>query len=118
MSFDSSVDANSSTQLAEAIPVEFEFERTGKVMAWIAVVSPLFLSQLAYNLGTFPVSLDLVSYALFALYLLASGWASSGALGLILFIVAIALAALRIPFSHSDVSWTSLLLLAALYAPF
>lgn len=112
-----SMDTSSSSLGSQTDPVELELDRTGSFMTWAAVVAPLFLSQIAYNLSTFPVSLDLVSYAVFASYLLVSGWASIGPLGLILFIMAIALAALRISFSSSDASWTSLLLLFALYAP-
>ena len=98
--------------------MEVELDRTGKAVVWATVLSPLFLSQIAYNLGTFPVSADLISYALFAFYLLVSGYVSLSVLSLLLCVIAVASGAFRIAFSDSSATWTSLLLLSALYAPF
>jgi hypothetical protein len=90
----------------------------GKLAIWTSIVSVLFLSQIAYNIGEFPVSVDLISYVLSTLYLLVSGYVAFDLISLALFVSLAALAALRMPFSDAATSWTSLLLLLALYAPF
>ena len=54
-----------------------ELTSKGKLGTRLSMVSLLFLSQVvAYNIGDFPVSLDFVCYALFALYLLTSKYES------------------------------------------
>ncbi|MBH5369002.1 hypothetical protein [Bradyrhizobium glycinis] len=97
---------------------DVELNSTGKWLVRCSVISVLFLGQIAYNIGEFPLALDLVCYALTVAYLLASGHASLSVPSLFICISAIALAAFRIPFATSSTSWSSLLLLAALYAPF
>jgi len=96
----------------------FEFNSTGKAVVWFSIISILFLTQIAYNVGEFPVSFDLISYALFTAYLVMSGYAAPSVLSILLLVCAIGLAAFRIPFSDSPTSWSSLLLLCALCAPF
>src|SRR5262245_37428645 len=91
-----------------AARTDVELARAGKVVVWVSVISPLFLSQIAYNLSTFPISADLISYALFTSYLLVSGYVSLSVLSLLLFISAIALAAFRMLFSDTSGTWTSL----------
>jgi hypothetical protein len=95
-----------------------ELTATGKFMIWSSLASALFLTQIAYNIGEFPVALDLICYALFTLFLLLSGYAALSVPSLLLFTCAIALAAFVIPFARSSTSWSSLALLAALYFPF
>ncbi len=118
MTFDIPMNELSPAGQTSAAHIEMELDRAGKAVVWISVISPLFLSQIAYNLGTFPISADLISYALFTSYLLVSGYVSLSILSLLLFISAIALAAFRMSFSDTSGTWTSLLLLSALYAPF
>jgi hypothetical protein len=89
-----------------------------KLAIRFAIIAILFLSQVAYNIGDFPLSVDFMCYALCAAYLLVSGYVALDFLSLSLFTGAAALAALRIPFSDSATSWTSLLLLLALLVPF
>jgi MFS family permease len=95
-----------------------ELTSKGKLAIRSAIIAFLFLSQVAYNIGDFPLSVDFICYALCAAYLLMSGYVALDFLSFSLFTGAAALAALRIPFSGSSTSWTSLLLLLALLAPF
>jgi hypothetical protein len=95
-----------------------ELTPKGKFAVWASVVSALFLSQIAYNIGEFPVTTEFACYALIALYLLVSGYASVRPFTLILYLVAAACAVLTMKLTTSSASWTSLLLLFALYAPF
>src|SRR5438105_1977976 len=97
---------------------DVELNSTGKRLVSISIFSVLFLGQIAYNIGEFPLALDLVFYALTTAYLLRSGFAALSVPSLFLFISVIALAALRIPFATSGTSWSSFLLLSALYFPF
>jgi hypothetical protein len=95
-----------------------ELSSTAKFLVWSSVISVLFLSQIAYNIGDFPLALDLVSYALFTAYLLFSGYAALSVPSLFIYVSAVALAALRMPFATSVTSWSSFALLCVLYAPF
>ncbi|WOH57338.1 MULTISPECIES: hypothetical protein [Bradyrhizobium] len=81
-------------------------------------MSILFLGQIAYNIGEFPLASDLVFYAVTTGYLLFSGYAAISIPSLFILATMIALAALRVPFATSTTSWSSFLLLCALYAPF
>jgi MFS family permease len=95
-----------------------DLSSTGKLAVRSAIIALLFLSQVAYNIGDFPLSVDFICYASCAAYLLVSGYVALDFLSFSLFTGAAALAALRIPYSDSSTSWTSLLLLLALLAPF
>jgi hypothetical protein len=106
------------TNLGVAEATNAEITPTGKFVVWAAILSILFFSQIAYNVGDFPASTDLFCYATFALYLLTSGHASLHVPALILFLTATAFACLGMTFAAYAVSWTSLLLLLALYLPF
>lgn len=99
-------------------PAAMELSRTGKFAVRLSVISILFLSQIAYNIGEFPVSTDLVFYLFFSMYLLFIGCVSFRFFPLMLFLCTAALGCFRIPFVDSLTSWTSLLLLTALYAPY
>ena len=90
----------------------------GKFAIWASTLSILFLSQIAVNLGEFPVSVDFICYAMFTLYLLLSGYASLSIFTLVLYLVAAVFAGLTMVLTASLASWTSFLLLFALYAPF
>lgn len=97
---------------------EVELSSTGKFLIWFSAISVLFLGQIAYNIGEFPLASDLVAYALITSYLLASGYATLSVASFFISISAAAVAAFRIPFATSTTSWSSFLLLCALYAPF
>ncbi|MGY3238627.1 MULTISPECIES: hypothetical protein [unclassified Bradyrhizobium] len=117
----SSTTANTMSAASDSVsPLrsDVELNSTGKWLVRSSVISVLFLGQIAYNIGEFPLALDLVCYALTVSYLLVSGHASLSVPSLFIYISAIALAAFRIPFATSSTSWSSFLLLAALYAPF
>src|SRR5882672_9708003 len=100
------------------LQADFELNSTGKRLVSISIFSFLFLGQIAYNIGEFPLASDLICYALTTAYLLASGYAALSVPSLFVLITVIALAALRIPFATSTTSWSSFLLLCALYIPF
>jgi hypothetical protein len=95
-----------------------ELTPKGKLGIRFSIISTLFLSQIAYNVGEFPFSVDFFCYALFAAYLLVSRHLALDFRSLLLVITGAALAAFRIPFASPYTSWTSLLLLLALYVPF
>src|SRR6266702_5326774 len=95
-----------------------ELSKSGRFAIWASVISVLFLSQIAYNINTFPASTDLICYAAVTAYLLTSGFASIGFLPLFLFIVALVLACFATSTATSVTSWTSMRLLFVLYAPF
>jgi hypothetical protein len=97
---------------------ELELSAMGRFAIWASIISVLFLSQIAYNIGSFPASTDLISYALVTFYLLTSGYAAIGLLSFTLFIIALALACFGTLTATSATSWTSLLLLFVLYLPF
>jgi hypothetical protein len=119
MTFDIHIGAPSGTGQGWAAPSDAQLTATGKFAVWAAIVSMLFLSQIALNIGDFPVTTDLVCYALFACYLLVSGYASLSFPSLLLFLIAAAVACFRMVLNDSTTtSWTSLALLFALYAPF
>ncbi|WP_354065095.1 hypothetical protein [Bradyrhizobium sp. RT6a] len=84
----------------------------------VSIFAVLFLGQIAYNIGEFPLAADLICYALITGYLLVSGYAALSVPSLFLLASAMALSALRIPFAISSTSWSSFLLLGVLYAPF
>ena len=113
-------DAFSTTNLTTYEPASSEITSSGKFAVWASILSILFFSQIAYNIGEFPVSISFVCYALIALYLVMSGHASLSILNLFFYLIAGALACLRMVVTSSPAlsSWTSLLLLSALYAPF
>lgn len=95
-----------------------ELSKSGRFAVWASIISVLFLSQIAYNINTFPASTDLICYAAVTAYLLSSGFASIGFLSLSLFVVALVLACFGTVTATSSASWTSLMLLFVLYAPF
>jgi hypothetical protein len=97
---------------------DVELNSTAKLLVWLSVISTLFLGQIAYNIGEFPLASDLIFYALITLYLLPSGYAALSVPSFYVYISVVAIAAFRIPFAISTTSWSSLLLLCALYAPF
>jgi hypothetical protein len=99
-------------------PTSAEITPMARFAVWASILSVLFLTQIAYNIGEFPVSADFVCYALFALYLLISGHASLYISASLLFLIAAGLACLGMALTTSSASWTSLLLLLVLYAPF
>jgi hypothetical protein len=110
--------ASSATNLSIDEPTSAELTRKGKFAIWLSVLSALFFSQIAYNIGDFPVSTEFVCYALTALYLLMSGHASLSTPTLMLYLTAAAFACLTMELTRSPASWSSLLLLFILYAPF
>ncbi|WP_407147329.1 hypothetical protein [Bradyrhizobium sp. ORS 86] len=95
-----------------------ELSKSGRFAVWASIISVLFLSQIAYNINTFPASTDLICYAAVTAYLLVSGFASIGFLSLALFVVALVFACFGTVTATSSTSWTSLMLLFVLYAPF
>ena len=118
MTIEIPVGAPGATALAQPATPDMELTSAGKFAIWASIISVLFLSQIAYNIGTFPLSGDLICYALVALYLLTSGHASIGFISFALFTVALAMACFGTLATTSAISWTSLLLLFVLYAPF
>lgn len=97
---------------------ELTITRMGKFAVWSSVLSILFFSQIAYNIGEFPVSTEFACYALISLYLMVSGYASLSTLSLTLYLAAAALGCLMMHMTTVQASWTSLLLLFLLYLPF
>lgn len=95
-----------------------ELTATGRAVVWFSIVSFFFLTQIAYNIGEFPVAVDLIAYAVFTAYLITSGHAALSVPSAYLLVCLVALAGFRIPFSNSPSSWSSLLLLCSLYLPF
>lgn len=95
-----------------------ELTGTGRAVVWFSIVSFFFLTQIAYNIGEFPVAVDLISYAVFTAYLVTSGHAALSVPSVYMLACMVGLAAFRIPFSNSAASWSSLLLLCSLYLPF
>jgi hypothetical protein len=106
------------TNLTIDDPTSAEIAPKGKFAVWASILSILFFSQIAYNIGEFPVSTAFICYALITLYLVTSGYASLSIPTLILYLIAGAFACLTMARTTSLASWTSLLLLSALYAPF
>lgn len=103
--------------LSPAGPTELELSRTGRVVIWCSVLSLMFGSQVALNIGEFPASTDLFAYGIFSAYFLFTGFARIGIFGLAGFFVAAIFATLKVR-STPDTSLTSLLLLIVLYIPF
>ncbi|MEY9123715.1 uncharacterized membrane protein (UPF0136 family) [Bradyrhizobium yuanmingense] len=95
-----------------------ELTRLAKFAIWCSVISLLFLPQIAINIGEFPASTDLFCYLAFSAYLLGSGFAALEASIAVLWLVIAAVASSRISYSAEPTSWSSLLLLLCLYAPF
>jgi hypothetical protein len=106
------------TNLSNDELTDAELTFKGRLAIWSAILSVLFLPQIAYNIGDFPVSTNFVCYALIALYLLMSGHASFSIPVFILYSLTAATACLAMVLTTSPVSWASLLLLVVLYAPF
>jgi MFS family permease len=118
MSYGTASTAHPATDPASHSRSSADLSSTGKLAIRSAIIAFLFLSQVAYNIGDFPLSVDFICYASCAAYLLVSGYVALDFLSFSLFTGAAALAALRIPYSDSSTSWTSLLLLLALLVPF
>jgi hypothetical protein len=118
MTLEIPVGAPAGTAHAPTPSPDLELSATGRFAIWASIISVLFLSQIAYNIGSFPASTDLISYAVVTFYLLTSGYASIGLLSFTLFIIALALACFGTLTATSVTSWTSLLLLFVLYLPF
>lgn len=118
MSYGIASTAHPATDPASHSRSSADLSSTGKLAIRSAIIAFLFLSQVAYNIGDFPLSVDFICYASCAAYLLVSGYVALDFLSFSLFTGTAALAALRMPYSDSSTSWTSLLLLLALLAPF
>ena len=103
---------------SQLAPSATELSKSGRRAVWASLISVLFLSQIAYNINTFPASTDLICYAAVTAYLLISGFASIGILSLALFVAALLMACFGTATATSSTSWTSLMLLFVLYAPF
>ncbi|WP_284274156.1 hypothetical protein [Bradyrhizobium iriomotense] len=97
---------------------DVELTPTGKFAVWSSIASILFFNQIAYNIGEFPVASDLLCYTFFTFYLVASGNAALSVPTLYLLTCTVALAILRRPFSASETSLSSLLLVVVAYTPF
>ncbi len=118
MSYGIASTAHPATDPASHSRSSADLSSTGKLAVRSAIIAFLFLPQVAYNIGDFPLSVDFICYASCAAYLLVSGYVALDFLSFSLFTGAAALAALRIPYADSSTSWSSLLLLLALLAPF
>ncbi len=101
-----------------SVPTEKELSPNGRLAIRAAVISALFLTQIAYNIGEFPVTMEFVCYASLAAYLLMSGNAAVSVPTLVLYITTVAFAIVTMKLTTLPASWSSLLLLFALYAPF
>lgn len=101
-----------------SVPTEKELSPKGRLAIRAAVISTLFLTQIAYNIGDFPVTMEFVCYASLAVYLLLSGNAAISVPTVFLYATAIVFAILTMRLTTFTASWSSLLLLFALYAPF
>jgi hypothetical protein len=95
-----------------------ELTPKGKFAVWSAVLSIMFFSQIAYNVGDFPVTTDFICYALLVGSLVTSGYASISSFSSVLLLMAAVITCSRTALASSTTSWTSLLLLFALYVPF
>jgi hypothetical protein len=118
MTLDIPVGSPAGTAHAPTPSPDLELSPKGRFAIWASIISVLFLSQIAYNIGSFPASTDLISYAVVTFYLLTSGYAAIGLLSFTLFIIALVLACFGTLTATSATSWTSLLLLFVLYLPF
>jgi hypothetical protein len=103
--------------LAPEGQAELELSRAGRVAIWCSILSFMFGSQIALNIGDFPASTDLFAYGIFSAYFLCTGFARIGLFGLVAFLVAAVFAFLKVR-STPDTSWTSLFLMVVLYVPF
>lgn len=99
-------------------PKELELSRGGKYAIWCSIFSFMFLSQIAYNIGEFPAETDLFVYGLVTAYLLATGVGHISVFSLLAFLTAAYFATLRVRAAPDLASFSSLLLLFALYLPF
>lgn len=95
-----------------------ELTRLAKLAIWCSVVSLLFLSQIAINIGDFPASTDLFCYLALSVYLLGSGFAALDVSIAVLWVAIATVGSGRIVYSAEPTSWSSLFLLLCLYAPF
>lgn len=100
------------------VPIEKELSPKGRLAIRGAVISTLFLTQIAYNIGEFPVTMEFVCYASLATYLLLSGNAAVSVPTFCLYSSTILFAIVTMRLTTLPASWSSLLLLFALYAPF
>ncbi|QPF90271.1 hypothetical protein [Bradyrhizobium commune] len=111
------------TALAESGPSlsatsEKELSSVGRLAIRAAVTSTLFLTQIAYNIGDFPVTMEFVSYAALVVYMLISGHATVSVPTIFLYIATVTCALAAMKLTVLPASSSSLLLLFALYAPF
>ena len=95
MSYGIASTAHPATDPASHSQSTADLSSTGKLAIRSAIVAFLFLSQVAYNIGDFPLSVDFICYASCAAYLLVSGYVALDFLSFSLFSCAAALAALR-----------------------
>src|ERR1700730_11395061 len=93
--------ASSTTNLAIEELTSTQITLMGKFVVWSSILSILFLSQVAFNIGEFPASADFFCYALFLPYLLVSGYASLNITSLTLLLVVAALASLAMTLTNS-----------------
>lgn len=100
------------------IPTEKELSPKGRIAIRAAVISILFLTQIAYNIGEFPVTMEFVCYASLAAYLLMSGNAAVSVPTFFIYVAVVAFAGMTMKLTTLPASWSSLLLFFALYAPF
>ncbi|MGY8681563.1 hypothetical protein Q2941_27815 [Bradyrhizobium sp. UFLA05-153] len=101
-----------------SVLTEKELSPRGRLVIRASVISALFLTQIAYNIGEFPVTMEFVFYGSIALYLLASGHAAVSVATLFLYLLTTASAIVAVRLTTLPASWSSLLLFLALYAPF
>lgn len=101
-----------------SMPDDATLTRTARLAVWTAVLSIMFFSQIALNIGDFPFSTDFFFYAVVTAYLISSGYAALQLYPFAILIVAAATAVFVVRFSPSSTSPTSMLLLFVVYAPF
>ncbi|TFV73716.1 hypothetical protein E4K64_21155 [Bradyrhizobium frederickii] len=97
---------------------EVQLDAVGSFALNASILSIMFCSQIAVNIGEFPASVDFFCYLLFAAYLPLSGFATLSTKTFLLLLLAAILACYRMLSPNSLSSWSSLSLLFVLYAPF
>jgi hypothetical protein len=95
-----------------------QLDRTLKFVICCSLLSVLFCSQIALNVGEFPASLDFFCYLLFASHLLLSGTARINPTLADLFLISLMTGLISTAISDGFTSWSSFFLLIVLYAPF
>jgi hypothetical protein len=85
---------------------------------WSSVLSIIFLSQIAINIGEFPASVTLACYIGFSLYLLVSNRAAWRLWSILIYFFIGSIAFFRMFQPSEPISWPSFALLLALYAPY